>query len=390
MIQSIIDNDLYKFTMQQAVHMLYPRSKAEYVFINRGKTPFPGGFAGMMEKEVAKMADLRLLPREKEYLSKECYFLTPVYLDYLESYSFRPEEVDIRQENETLLLSVKGPWYRTILWESPLMAIISELFFKMSNADPVADKKRNITNKEKADILAQNNIIFADFGTRRRYSFSNHKSLINDLLSVEQNTLIGTSNVHLAKEFNIKPIGTMAHEWFMFHAALHGYQMANPSAIHAWVKAFHGDLGIALTDTYTTDAFLYTFDTKHAKLFDGVRQDSGDPVAFIDKIIAHYKKLHIDPKTKTIVFSDGLDISKAVQIHKHCRGKIRDAYGIGTSLTNDVGVTPLNIVIKMTKCRTSHDRPWFNTVKLSDETAKHTGSKKEIDHCMSVLNLHSP
>ncbi len=387
MIQSILDNDLYKFTMQQAVHMLYPRAEAEYIFINRGETPFPDSFGKMVSAEVEKMADLKLLPQEKEYLSKTCYFLTPVYLDYLESYQFRPEEVVIRQKKDKLLLTIKGPWYRTILWEVPLMAIISELFFKTTNADPVGDEKRNTINVEKAELLAKNNIRFADFGTRRRYSFTNHRSLIHDVLSVEANTMIGTSNVHLARQFNIKPIGTMAHEWFMFHSALHGYQVANPAAIHAWVKVFHGDLGIALTDTYTTDVFLTKFDTMHAKLFDGVRQDSGDPIAFIGKIIAHYEKLHIDPKIKTIVFSDGLDIGKAVQVHRLCKCKIKVAYGIGTNLTNDVGVTPLNIVIKMAKCRTSPDRPWCNTVKLSDDPQKHTGMKQELEHCMSVLNL---
>ncbi len=387
MIQSILDNDLYKFSMQQAAHMLYPRAQVQYEFINRGENHFPKGFAKLVEKEVEYMADLRLLPEEKEFLSKVCYFLTPVYLDYLESYSFRPEEVDIRQENEKLFITVKGPWYRTILWEVPLMAIISELFFEIAKTDTMTEHQRNAINIDKAKILAQNQIKFADFGTRRRYSFTNHQALIHDLLSVENHTLIGTSNVHLSRQFNIKPIGTLAHEWFMFHSALHGYQMANPTGVHAWLKVYQGDLGIALTDTYTTDVFLNTFETMHAKLFDGVRQDSGDPFQFVDQIIAHYEKLHIDPQLKTIVFSDGLDVDKAVQVHKHCKNRIRDSYGIGTNLTNDVGVIPLNIVIKMARCRPSSDRLWSNTVKLSDDASKHTGTPEEIEHCIRVLNL---
>ena len=173
----------------------------------------------------------------------------------------------------------------------------------------------------------------------------------------------------------------------MFHAVLHGYQMANPSAQDAWVKVFHGDLGIALTDTFTTDVFLSTFDTFYAKLFDGVRQDSGDPFLFTDKIIQHYKRLHINPSTKTIVFSDGLDVEKAVKIHQYCNGRIRDAYGIGTNLTNDVGVTPLNMVIKLTKGRTSLDKPWRNTVKLSDDNGKRTGDPKELKNCMGIFHL---
>ena len=200
-------------------------------------------------------------------------------------------------------------------------------------------------------------------------------------------TLTGTSNVHFAHKFNLTPIGTLAHEWFMFHAVLNGYQMANSSAQDAWVRAFHGDLGIALTDTYTTDVFLSSFDTFYAKLFDGVRQDSGNPFIFTDKIVRHYERLHIDPSIKTIVFSDSLEVETAVQIHQYCRGRVRDAYGIGTCLTNDVGVTPLNIVIKLIKCRTSRNAPWQHTVKLSDDRGKHTGDPDELNHCMDMFHL---
>jgi len=234
-------------------------------------------------------------------------------------------------------------------------------------------------------VLALNHIPYADFGTRRRFSQDSHQALISDLLNEENSTLIGTSNVDLARKFNIKPIGTLAHEWFMFHAVLHGYQMANPAGIDAWVNVYHGDLGIALTDTFTTELFLSTFDTLYAKLFDGVRQDSGDPILFVDKIIRHYEKHHIDPSSKTIVFSDSLDIDKAVAIHEYCKGKIKDSYGIGTNLTNDVGVIPLNIVIKLSKCRTTADKEWHNTIKLSDDRGKHTGDKEEIDYCINLL-----
>ncbi len=387
MIQSILDNDLYKFSMQQAVHMLYPRAQAQYEFINRGLTPFPDGLAKKVELEIEKMAAFKLSLDQKTFLEKTCYFLTPVYLDYLESYRYDPDEVRIKQEKDILTLKITGSWYRTILWEVPIMAIISELFFKMTRQkiDPKNEIQQKNLNKAKA--LSDNGVKFADFGTRRRFSAGNQENVIRDFLNHGNHTLIGTSNVHFAHVFDFKPIGTFAHEWFMFHAALHGYQMANPSAQDAWVRVFHGDLGIALTDTYTTDVFLSTFDTFHAKLFDGVRQDSGDPLAFADKIIQHYKKLHIDPSAKTIVFSDGLDVEKAVKIHKYCNGRIRDVYGIGTSLTNDVGVTPLNMVIKLTKCRASLNKPWRKTVKLSDEKGKHTGTPEELKNCMSIFHL---
>lgn len=385
MIQSMLDNDLYKFTMQQAVHRLYPRADAEYVFINRSGTLFPEGFARQLRSEVDAMAGLRLTPGEKAYLEEACYFLTPVYLDYLEHYRFDPGEVDISQENGSLSVTITGPWYRTILWEVPLMAMISELYFVMTHARPISDSQRTSVNLNKARILSRNNIRFAEFGTRRRFSSESHKALIHDILNTEQSTLIGTSNVHLARHFRIKPIGTLAHEWFMFHAVLNGYRMANITGIDAWVTVFHGDLGIALTDTFTTDVFLSAFDTMHAKLFDGVRHDSGDPYAFVDKIVNHYTKLRIDPTTKTIVFSDSLDMDKAVAIHTYCRGRIRDSYGIGTNLTNDVGVTPLNMVIKLSRCRTGPGRGWHPVVKLSDDPGKNTGNADELRHCIRVL-----
>lgn len=385
MIQSILDNDLYKFTMQQAVHMLYPRVDVEYEFINRSNTPFPHDFSHRLKQEVRQMAGFRLTPDEKQFLNDTCYFMTPVYLDFLEHYTFDPDEVSIDQEGGQLTLTIKGPWYRTILWEVPLMAIISELYFIMTKAETVSHARQTAINLNKARVLSDNGIKFADFGTRRRYSSSAHKSLIQDILGVDGNTLIGTSNVNLARHFNIKPIGTLAHEWFMFHAVLNGYRMANPTGVDAWAAAFHGHLGIALTDTFTTDVFLSTFDTMHAKLFDGVRHDSGDPLKYIERVIAHYQKLHIDPTTKTIVFSDGLDIEKAVHIHEKCVGRIRDSYGIGTNLTNDVGVTPLNIVIKLARCRTEPDKAWHNAIKLSDDPAKHTGDPEELAHCINVL-----
>lgn len=387
MIQSFLDNDLYKFTMQQAVHMLYPRTQVEYEFTNRGKTPFPDGFASRLKTQVQKMASLSLSKEQKTYLEDTCYFLTPVYLDFLETYTYDPGEVSVHQDKGNFSLLVKGPWYRTMLWEVPLMALISETFFSMTAPCTLPLEKTKAINKSKAAILAENNVRFADFGTRRRFSSATHNMLIADILSNKNNTLIGTSNVHIAKKFNIKPIGTMAHEWVMFHAVLVGYKMANTLAKDAWIKVFKGDLGIVLTDTYTTDVFLSSFDTYNAKLFDGVRHDSGDPIAFINKVIHHYKKHHVDPTTKTIVFSDGLNIDKAVAIHNECKGKIRDSYGIGTNLTNDVGETPLNIVIKLSRCKTGPGKPWQHAVKLSDDKGKNTGNPSEVKTCMRILDI---
>ncbi len=387
MIRSILDNDLYKFSMQQAVHTLYPRAEAEYSFINRGRTAFPVKMLPLLREQVDAMAGMSLSPLEKKYLEETCYFLTPVYLDFLETYRFDPGEVFMEHGADGFRLRVKGPWYRTILWEIPLMAMISETYFSLMNFSIRSRDEIRKVNQNKTKVLAANGIRFSDFGTRRRYSAENQENLIADILDCKENTFTGTSNVHFARKFGLKPMGTLAHEWFMFHAVMNGYQMANITAQDAWVQVYKGNLGIALTDTYTTDVFLSGFDTLHAKLFDGVRQDSGDPLEFLDKIVAHYKSHHIDPSTKVIVFSDGLNVEKAVKIHEHCKGKVRDSYGIGTNLTNDVGVDPLNIVIKLSRTRPWPERPFQYTIKLSDDPGKNTGDAEELENCLRILNV---
>jgi nicotinate phosphoribosyltransferase len=253
------------------------------------------------------------------------------------------------------------------------MAMISELYFSMTAPETLSKEDRRRRNIGKAEQFEEAGVNFAEFGSRRRFSAANQAAVIEDILSVEGNSLIGTSNVHFAMGFGIKPIGTHAHEWFMFHGAEHGYRHANKAAIEAWTAAYQGNLGIALTDTYTTDAFLQTFDSVKARLFDGVRQDSGDPYAFVDKILAHYQKLRIDPMTKTIVFSDGLDTKTAIAINGYCTGKINASFGIGTHMTNDIGPKALNMVIKLSHCRTSADTEWTPVVKLSDTDGKQTG-----------------
>ncbi len=230
---------------------------------------------------------------------------------------------------------------------------------------------------------------FAEFGTRRRFSAKNQALVIKDILSVENNTMIGTSNVHWAKQFGLKPIGTHAHEWFMFHAAEHGYKRANRAAIDAWSSVFRGHLGIALTDTYTTDLFLRSFDSVEARLFDGVRQDSGDPYVFVDKLIAHYRKLRINPLTKTIVFSDELDVDNAISLKEYCEGKINTSFGIGTNLSNDLGSKPLNMVIKLSQCRSRTEAEWVPMIKLSDTEGKHTGDADEIALCLRIVKRSS-
>ena len=389
MIHSILDNDLYKFTMQQAVHALYPRAEVQYEFINRGETKFPEDFHIRLQHQVEKMADLKLHTDELRYLKETCYFLTPVYLDFLSHYRFSPDNVAIEQSGGDLKIHISGPWYTTILWEVPLLAIISELYFGMVIPITLSREEGRLLNVQKSEQLKNAAVDFAEFGTRRRFSAKNQERVIKDILSVENNTMIGTSNVHWAKQFGIKPIGTHAHEWFMFHAAEHGYKRANRAAIDAWSSVFRGHLGIALTDTYTTDLFLRSFDSVEARLFDGVRQDSGNPYVFVDKLIAHYQKLRINPLTKTIVFSDDLDVKNAISLKEYCEGKINTSFGIGTNLSNDLGSKPLNMVIKLSQCRSRTEAEWVPMIKLSDTEGKHTGDADEIALCLRIVKRSS-
>ena len=385
-IKSLLDNDLYKLTMQNAVVSLFPRAKVRYKFINRGETKFPDGFAEQLRKEISKMADLKLQSEEKGFLKEKCYFLPPTYIDFLSGYQYDPSEVGVIQTGGDLQLSIEGYWYRTILWEVPLMALISELYFKMTNSKPNDTSEIIDTVRKKAVKYNMLGINVADFGTRRRYSFENHDRVVKALKNYGKSSIIGTSNVYFAKKYDLLPIGTHAHEWFMFHAAKFGSKMANELSLENWVKAYRGDLGIALSDTFTTDAFFRSFDTKFAKLFDGLRHDSGDPIKFADKTIAHYNALNINPLSKTIVFSDGLNPETVEKITKYCRGKIGMSFGIGTNFTNDVGAKPLNMVIKITEAKPECQN-WVPTVKLSDVEGKHTGKKEAIELIKKVLQI---
>lgn len=374
-------------TPQMAVVKKFPRSKVRYTFINRGDTEFPEGFAEELRKQIKLMENLRLSNDEEKWLRK-LYFLEPTYIDFLKGYEYDSSEVGIIQKGGKLQISIEGYWYRTILWEVPLMALISELYFKLTNQEGIKWAERQKINQEKANLFKMNGMHYADFGTRRRYSFDNQDDVVSTFRnhSIKNENFVGSSNVYFAYKYNITPIGTHAHEWFMFHAAKYGYKMANHLAMENWTDIFRGDLGIALSDTFTTEVFFKSFDKKFAKLYDGIRHDSGDPIEFAVKAIEHYEKLGIDPKSKVIVFSDGLNPQKAVEIKDFCRGKIKCSFGIGTNFTNDVGVKPLNIVIKMVEAKPEGEQ-WIDTIKLSDNEGKHTGNPDEIQTAYNVLKI---
>lgn len=384
-LTSLLDNDFYKFTMQQAVVQMFPRARARYRFINRGSHEFPEGFASLLQTSVHAMAALQLSRAEKTWLATTCPYLNPVYLDFLQGYRYDPGEVTITQQGSELSVHVEGYWYRTILWEVPLLCLISELYYQARELTPEPED----LIREKAKIKIENygalGVKIAEFGTRRRYSYAVHE-LIAKALKAYGPTYVGTSNMHLARITDVKPIGTHAHEWFMFHAAQYGFKMANTLALEHWIDVYRGELGIALSDTFTTDEFFEIFDKKFARLFDGIRQDSGDPLLFADKTITHYQKLGIDPLSKTIIFSDSLNPGKVAEIAAYCQGRIGFSFGIGTNFTNDVGVKPMNIVMKMTEAQPDN-QDWTGVVKLSDEPNKVTGNKERVLLAKEVLGI---
>lgn len=385
-IRSIIDNDLYKFTQQQAVVELFQREWVRYNFINRGKTIFPDGFDVKLRQELKNMEQLALTSQESDFLTRKCGdFLKPTYIDFLRSYRYDASEIGITQNHKgELTVTIEGYWYKTILWEVPLMALISELYFQMTGEKIHERDVREKNNIGKGKKFHLNGMKVADFGTRRRYSYDNQLEVVQDLQKCFNNGdpfLVGTSNVHIAMKCDLQPIGTHAHEWVSGIAALKGYNYANKNMMDDWVKVYQGDLGIALTDTFGLNAFLKDFNTKYAKLFDGVRHDSGDPFEFADKIVAHYSSLKIDPSSKVIVFSDGLNTDLAVELCKYCKViGIKSSFGIGTHLTNDVGIKALNMVIKLISINNT------NVIKLSDVPGKHTGDKDTIDIIKKMIN----
>ncbi len=383
-LQHFTDNDLYKFTVMLAIQRLYPWAWVRYEFTNRNETRFPENFAQELRKEVDAMSRLAMTAEEKEYITRRCYFFDPAFIDFLEGYRYDPSEVTITQREGKLKVSIEGHWFRTVLWEVPLLALISELYFRMKGTSP-RDIETNSIRKGKR--LREIRADFSDFGTRRRYSFDVHDRVVKHLQAEGGENFKGTSNVYLGMKYNTTPTGTMPHEWFMYHGALYGYRSATQKALEAWVDVYQGSLGISLTDTYTTDVFYDSFSLKQAKLFDGVRWDSGDPFHFTERTLEFYRENRIDPGSKTIVYSDSLNLERVEQIKKYVDNRIHDTYGIGTYFTNDVGVTPLNIVIKLSEVKENTRKPYHYAVKLSDVAGKHTGDPGEIRLCKQTLNI---
>ena len=381
-ITSLLDNDLYKFTMLQAMLHQFPQTHGVYRFRCRNNEDAAYPLATIkeaLERQLDSLCELRFLPDELDYL-RQLRFMRSDFVDYLELFQLKRRFVTVTTDSEgRLFVTIEGPMIQAMFFEVFVLAIINELYFNaLSDASVIAEGQRRLEEKvTQLHEYAQQQLsqagsqqhsppfIVADFGTRRRFSKSWQAHVVETLHQAEPTIVSGTSNVYLAKKLGMTPIGTMAHEFMQAFQALDvRLRDSQKAALEAWVHEYRGDLGIALTDVVGMDAFLRDFDLYFAKLFDGLRHDSGDPYVWGDKAIAHYQKLKIDPKTKILTFSDGLNLTKAWDLHHYFKDRIRTSFGIGTNLTNDMGITPLNIVLKLDEC---NGQP---VAKLSDSPGK--------------------
>ena len=367
-IKSLLDTDLYKFTMWQTALNQFPTTSVRYEFKCRNKAVFSERMVNRIKEEIEHYCSLQLSSAEIGYLESLGFFREG-FLNFLSLYKPNSEHISVRHENGQVEIEAEGPWFLTIPFEVPVLAIVNEVWFSESGYDiagirgggeqRLAAKAALLGKYDSADFTV------ADFGTRRRFSAEWQEYVINELKGLP--VFAGTSNVDIAFRFGLKPIGTMAHEFLMVGQAQDDVPLARfqQKMLQAWVDEYRGDLGIALTDTVGIDAFLRDFDKYFAKLYDGLRHDSGDPLWWAGKVIDHYKKLKIDPSGKTLVFSDGLDPERAVSIYEKLKGQARISFGIGTNLTNDFpGLEPLNIVMKITE---ANGRP---VAKISDSPGK--------------------
>ncbi len=364
-INSLLDTDLYKITMLQVVWHRFPHVDVEYAFRCRSKNVDLRPYADEIREEIDAFCRLTFTRDELAYL-KTIRYLKPSFVDLLYEVRLNPSNVEITTTDE-FRLTIRGHWARTILFEVPVLAIINEVYFRHTQPNAPANNPVGVERLEaKCRQINESDVPLriCEFGTRRRYSHDWQESVIGTLKERIGEALVGTSNVAAAQKFGITPFGTMAHEFlqaFQAFTALPDFQKA---ALEAWMQEYRGDLGIALSDVVGMDAFLRDFDLLFSKAYDGCRQDLGDPIEWGEKLLAHYAKMGIDARAKTMTFSDSLDVSKAIQLARHFQGRIRVNFGIGTNLTNDFDFAALQIVIKMTKC---NNRP---VAKLSDSPGK--------------------
>lgn len=371
-ITSLLDTDLYKFTMWQAMLHRHPQTQSTYRFVCRSQTEFPlVDLLGEVRAEIDALCSLKFKKDELDYLAS-LRFMKSDFIDFLRIFQFQRDFIEVEPDGDGLHIVAHGPQVHVMGFEIPVLCIVNELYFRrLQQPGTLEEGRRRLQAKIdqmralKGGPTLAHPFEVSDFGLRRRFSGTWQREVVSTLAREVPQWFKGTSSVLLARDLDISPIGTMAHEYMQSYQSqgvrLRDFQKA---ALEDWVQEYRGDLGIALTDTVGMDAFLEDFDLYFAKLFDGLRHDSGDPFEWGEKALRHYRKLRINTHSKRLVFSDGLDLDKALALWRHFAPHIQLGFGIGTNLTNDVGLQPLNIVMKLTR---ANGQP---VAKISDTPGK--------------------
>jgi nicotinate phosphoribosyltransferase len=374
-VHSLLDTDLYKFTMMQVVLHHFPGAQVEYKFKCRTEGADLRPDLPAIGDELGRLCSLRFRDAELRYL-RSLRFMKSDFVDFLGLFHFNEKYVELGDGEKPgeIDITIRGPWLHTILYEIPVLAIVSELYFRRTQPRASLEEgRRRLQGKIDLVRTVEPELDFkiSDFGTRRRFSRDWQEEVIQTLKREVPQYFAGTSNVWFAMRNHLTPLGTLAHEYMQACQAL-GPRLRDSQtfALDKWAQEYRGDLGIALSDTYGFEAFLRDFDMFFCKLFDGVRHDSADPFEWGERMIAHYRNNRVDPRTKQLIFSDQLTVPIAIDIARRFHGRARTAFGIGTNLTNDLGYEPINIVIKMTEC---NGQP---VAKVSDAPGK-TISKDE-------------
>ena len=396
-ITSLLDTDLYKFTMMQVVLHQFPGAQVEYRFKCRNPGVQLAPHVDQIRDEIRALCTLRFQDAELAYL-RSLRFIKSDFVDFLALFRLNEKYIQVSAlPTGEIDICITGPWLHTILFEIPVLAIVNEVYFRNTQKQPNFPEGRRRLDAKIAQLQADGleSLKIADYGTRRRFSRAWHEEVLRVLcarLGTDDRgnggagQLAGTSNVLYAMQLGLTPLGTMAHEYLQACQSL-GPRLRDTQVFgfEMWAKEYRGDLGITLSDVYGMNAFLRDFDLYFCKLFDGARHDSGDPFAWGERLLQHYRNHRVDPLTKTLIFSDALTVPRIIELHQRFHGRCQLAFGIGTNLTNDLGHEPLQIVIKMTRC---NDQP---VAKLSDAPGKNMcDDEKYLAYLRQVFDIPSP
>jgi nicotinate phosphoribosyltransferase len=399
-IHSLLDTDLYKFTMMQVVLHHFPGARVEYRFKCRNPGVDLAQFAQQIRDEIRRLCSLQFKEPELAYL-RSMRFIKSDFIDFLGLFKLNEKYIEVvPKPSGEIDISIKGPWLHTILFEIPVLAIVNEVYFRNTQKTPALDEGRRRLETKIGQLQAEGltDLKIADYGTRRRFSKDWHEEVLRTLTarlgpvttpvqsSARLPQFAGTSNVLYAMKLGLIPLGTMAHEYLQACQAL-GPRLRDSQifGFESWAREYRGDLGIALSDVYGMSAFLRDFDLYFCKLFDGARHDSGDPFQWGERMLAHYVANRVDPRTKTLIFSDGLTVPRTIALYQQFRGRCQLAFGIGTNLTNDLGYEPLQIVIKLVRC---NGQP---VAKLSDTPSKNMcDDEKYLAYLRQVFEIEQP